>query len=108
MLSLCFSAYSFAILCVAVCAVCMCVCSLYLSISLSISPVFSSAHAHALSHPHLRGRYFRKYGQLANIKLKFDGSREHDDCAVVEFEDLVSAEAAVKDPNAVLGNRFIR
>ena len=54
-------------------------------------------------------RYFQKYGQLVSIKLHNDGSeRPNQEAALVEFEDLASALGAVRDPNAVLGNRFIR
>lgn len=60
---------------------------------------------HILTHPAL---FVPRYGQLLNIRLKSDGQRDDPTASVVQFADIDSAARAIKDPSAVLGNRFIK
>ena len=49
--------------------------------------------------------FFSRYGNVRAVALRY---KNRDDCALVSFVDAAAAEAAMKSPQAILDNRFIR
>lgn len=53
----------------------------------------------------LLDEYFKNFGDVSNIKVRHNN---RSDCALVTFTDANCAAAAMSNPAAILGNRFIR